>query len=153
MLTSSCLVEKILVLPNADKFLFAPLTPPQWAVVNRDFEECAGLLRRGDRAHFELSDFSLEELAQRLYTMYKISNILHVRVSLRFERRAAACRIAISSTASLHTAHGQERGVRGYTPGKLLRNTFFSGAARRRKTNFFCNNLLLLKTSIQLMIT
>jgi hypothetical protein len=49
-----------------DKFLFAPLTPLQWAVVNRDFQECAGLLRAGDRAHFELPDFSLEELAQRL---------------------------------------------------------------------------------------
>jgi len=50
----------------ADKFLFAPLTPLQWAVVKRDFQTCARLLRAGDRAHFELPDFSLEELAERL---------------------------------------------------------------------------------------
>jgi hypothetical protein len=50
----------------ADKFLFAPLTPLQWAVVKRDFQTCARLLRAGDRAHFELPDFSLEELADGL---------------------------------------------------------------------------------------
>jgi hypothetical protein len=57
-----------------DKFLFTPLTPLQWAVVNRDFKECARLLRRGDRADFELPDFSLEELAQRL-PQFTVPNI------------------------------------------------------------------------------
>jgi hypothetical protein len=59
-------------------------------------------------------------------------------------------RIAISSTAYLHTAHGHgggeeenllvlvvevERGVWGYryTPGLLLQNRFFSGAATREE--------------------
>jgi hypothetical protein len=41
--------------------------------------------------------------------MYKISNIIHVRISLRFERHAAAN----SSTAYLHTAHGQGGGGGG----------------------------------------
>ena len=52
----------------------AALTPLQWAVIDRDFIECARLLRSGANAVFERPDFTLQELLQPLpvYTVPKL---------------------------------------------------------------------------------
>jgi hypothetical protein len=131
----------------ADKFLFAPLTPLQWAVVKRDFQTCARLLRAGNRAHFELPDFSLEELAERLpqFTFPKIPGVskndlfsalahdqmdslgavgLHVR-STGLDLKDNLLRLLMASTPDFHNPDSQYDTTRGWGTEQDVRPMFY----------------------------